>query len=168
MIQVVGHCLLNSWETAALWGITAFCGAHPMEVVITAFGLFPAHDEGDILSRDRMDHAHVVTELDPISSLRITAWCMNALYRLQTFQSQATAQLVDQAQTLQMTVQLRDEQMQQASDELADRGARIGTLEAQVQELQVTLAERAAELDFLADQLHDLQLDLDDANAQLQ
>ena len=67
-----------------------------------------------------------------------------------------------------MTVQLRDEQMQQASDELADRGARIGTLEAQVQELQVTLTKRAAELDFLADQLHDLQLDLDDANAQLQ
>ena len=57
--------------------------------------------------------------------------------------------------------------MQEASDELADRGARIGTLEGQVQEMQITLSERDAELDFLGDQLHDLRLDLDDANTQL-
>ena len=49
------------------------------------------------------------------------------------FQSQATAQLVDQAQTLQTTLQLRDEQMHEAGAELADMGARIGTLEGQVQ-----------------------------------
>ena len=58
-----------------------------------------------------MDHVHDIADLDPIGSLRTVARCMNALYRLQVFQSQTTAQLVDQAQTLQMTLQLRDEQM---------------------------------------------------------
>ena len=90
VIQVVGHRLLDSWETAAMRGITAFCDAHPMEVVLTPFGLFPAHDEGDLLWQNRMDHVHVVADLDPVGSLRTAARCMNTLYRLQVFQSQAT------------------------------------------------------------------------------
>ncbi|XP_039841729.1 uncharacterized protein LOC120702017 [Panicum virgatum] len=43
----------------------------------------------------------------------------------QIFLSQATAQLVDQAQALHLTVQLRDEQLCEASDELESRGALI-------------------------------------------
>jgi len=85
VIQVVGHRLLDSWETAAMRGITAFCDAHPMEVVLTPFGLFPAHDEGDQLWQNRMDHVHIVADLDPVGSLRTAA-----LYRLQMFQSRAT------------------------------------------------------------------------------
>ena len=48
------------------------------------------------------------------------------------------------------------EEMSEASNQLADRGARIGTLVGQVQEIRVTLAECDAELDFLGDQLQDL------------
>jgi chromosome segregation ATPase len=92
---------------------------------------------------------------------------MHALYRLQTFQSQATTQLVDQAQALHLTVQLRDEQLCEASEELDSRGALITQLESQVQELQDMVMDRDATLHFLEDQFHDLQLDLDNAKGQL-
>ena len=48
------------------------------------------------------------------------------------------------------------EEMSEASNQLADRGARIGTLVGQVQEIRDTLDECDAELDFLGDQLQDL------------
>jgi len=133
VIQVGGHRLLDAWEMAAMWCIAAFCDAHPMVVVLMPFGLFTAPDEGDLLWQNRMDHVHVMADLDPVGFLRTAPQCTNAPYRLQVFQSQATAQLVDQAQTLQTTLQLRDEQMHEAGAELADMGARIGTLEGQVQ-----------------------------------
>ena len=85
MIQVVGHRLLDSWETTTMRAITAFCNAHQMEVVLTPFGLFLAHDEGDLLWPNRMDNVHVAADLDPVGSLRTAAQCMNALYRLQVF-----------------------------------------------------------------------------------
>jgi hypothetical protein len=65
-----------------------------------------------------MANLHVVAGIDPVGTLRTTAQFFNALYRVQVFQSQAMAQLVDQAQALQMTVQLRDEQLRETSDEL--------------------------------------------------
>ena len=68
-----------------MWGITTFYDAHRMEVVLMPFGLFQAHEEGDILWQNRMDHVHIVADLDPVGSLRTAARCMNALYRLQTF-----------------------------------------------------------------------------------
>ena len=74
-----------------------------------------------------------VATLDPVGALWTTALCLDGLYRLQTFQSQATTQLVGQAQALHLTVQLRDEQLREASDELASRGALITQLESQVQ-----------------------------------
>ena len=76
------------------------------------------------------------------------------------------AQLVDLAQTLQMTINLRDEQMQDASEEIVDRGVRIGQLEGQVETLEVIDGERKAMIEFLEDQIHDLNLDLDDAQGQ--
>ena len=66
-----------------------------------------------------------------------------------------------------LTVQLRDEQLQEASAELASRGALITQLHGQVLELQDTVMDRDATINFLEDQFHDLQLDLDDAQAQL-
>ena len=71
-----------------------------------------------------------VATLDTVEAQQTTAWCLDALYRLQIFQSQATAQLIDQAQALHLTVQLRDEQLREASDELENRGALITKLES--------------------------------------
>ena len=116
--QAIGHRLLDTWETAALRALVTFCSQHPLEVVLFAFGLFPAHDPADPLWLDRMANVASVAAVDPIGALRTTAECLNALYCQQVFQSQATAQLVDQAQALHMTVQLRDEQLCEASDEL--------------------------------------------------
>jgi chromosome segregation ATPase len=108
-----------------------------------------------------------VATLDPVGALRMTALCLDGLYHLQTFQSQATAQLVDQAQALHLTVQLRDGQLREASDELESRGALITQLQSEVQVLQDTVMDRDTTLHFLEDQFHDLQLDLDDAQGQL-
>ena len=66
-----------------------------------------------------------------------------------------------------LTVQLRDEQLRDANDELANWGALITQLQSQVQELQDMVMDRDATLHFLEDQFHDLQLDLDDAQGQL-
>ena len=104
--QVIGHRLLDTWETTAMRAMTIFCSQHPLEVVLSLFGLFPALDPANPLWRDRMANLDTVATLDPIGALRTTAFCLDALYHLQTFQSQATAQLVDQAQALHMTVQL--------------------------------------------------------------
>ena len=110
--------------------IVTFCTQHPLEVLLSAFGLFPAHDPADPLWHDRMANVAAVATLDPIGALQTTAWCLDALYRLKIFQSPATAQLVDQAQALHLTVQLRDEQLREASDELESRGALITQLES--------------------------------------
>jgi hypothetical protein len=47
--QVTGHSLLDSWELAATTALTTFCDQHPLEVVLTPFGLFPPVDEADPL-----------------------------------------------------------------------------------------------------------------------
>ena len=112
--------------------MTAFCSSHPLEVVLTAFGLFPAPDPTDPLWLDRMAHVDVVATLDPVGALWTTAMCLDGLYRLHTYQSYAVAQLVDQARALHLTVQLRDEQLREASDELVSRGALITQLQSQV------------------------------------
>ena len=165
--QVIGQSLLDTWELTAMRAMTTFCSLHPLEVVLTAFRLFPAPDPADPLWLDRMANMDAVATLDPIAALWTTALCLDGLYRLQTFQSYATAQLVDQAQASHLTIQLRDEQLCEASDELASRGALITQLQGQVNELQDTVMDRDATIHFLKDQFHDLQLYLDDAQGQL-
>ena len=102
--QVIGHRLLNTWETTAMGAMITFFSQHPMEVLVSAFGLFPAHDPADPLWRDRMANVATVATLDPVGALRTIALCLDALYHLQISQSYATAQLVDQAQALHLTV----------------------------------------------------------------
>ena len=111
MTQMVGHHLLDTWELIAMRVLTTFYSLHPLEVVLTAYGLFPAHDPADPLWLDRMAHVDAVATLDPVGALWMTALFLYGLYRLHTFQSYAVAQLVDQAQALHLTIQLSDEQL---------------------------------------------------------
>ena len=74
---------------------------------------------------------------------------------------------MDQAQALHLTVQLTDEQLQEASAELESRATLIAQLHGQVHELQDMVMDRDATIHFLEDQFHHLQLDLDDAQGQL-
>ena len=55
-----------------------------------------------------------------------------------------------------LTVQLRDEQLQEASAELESRAALIAQLHGQVHKLQDTVMDRNATINFLEDQFHDL------------
>ena len=115
--------------------LITFCSQHPLEILLSAFELFLAHDPADPMWRDRMANVATVATLDPVGAVQTIALCLDALYRLQIFQSQATAQLVDQAQALHLTIQLRDEQLQEASAEIESRGALITQLHGQVHEL---------------------------------
>ena len=68
-----------------------FCSQHPLEVLVSAFGLFPAHNPADPPWRDRHANVATVATLDPVGALRTTALCLDGLYHLQIFQSYATA-----------------------------------------------------------------------------
>ena len=85
MTQVIGHHLLDTWELTAMRAMTTFCSLHPLEFVLSAFGLFPAHDPAGPLWLDRMAHVDAVATLDPVEALWTTALCLDSLYRLQTF-----------------------------------------------------------------------------------
>jgi len=81
--QVIGHRLLDTWETTAMRALITFCSQHPLEVLLSAFGLFPAHDPADPLWLDWMSNLAAVAAIDPVGALRMTAECLNALYHLQ-------------------------------------------------------------------------------------
>ena len=89
--QMVGHHLLDTWELTAMRVMTTFCSLHPLEVVLTAYGLFPAHDPANPLWLDRMAHVDAVATLDPVGALWTIVMCLDNLYRLHTFQSYAVA-----------------------------------------------------------------------------
>jgi len=82
---VIGHRLLDTWETTALRALITFCSQHLLQVLLSAFRLFPAHDPADPLWLDRMANLHLVAGIDPVGALRTTAQRLNALYHLQVF-----------------------------------------------------------------------------------
>ena len=89
--QAIGHYLLDTWETTAMKAMITFCSQHPLEVLLSAFRLFPAHDPTDPLWHDKMANVATVATLDPVGALRTVAECLNTLYCLQISQSQAIA-----------------------------------------------------------------------------
>ena len=89
--QAIGHYLLDTWETTAMKAMITFCSQHPLEVLLSAFGLFPSHDPTDPLWHDKMANVATVATLDPVGALRTVAECLNTLYCLQISQSQAIA-----------------------------------------------------------------------------
>ena len=89
-------------------------------------------------------------------TISMSVKCMNALYRLQTLQGNAMAQIIGSAQTSHETVNAREEQ-------IVDLNAQIDQLEGQVEERDALLGERNAEIALLEQQLNALQIQLDDA-----
>jgi len=37
--QVIGHGMLDTWETTAMRTLITFCSQHPLEILLSAFGL---------------------------------------------------------------------------------------------------------------------------------
>ena len=159
--QVTGHRLLDSWELAATCALTTFCDQHPLEVVMTPFGLFPVVDEADPLWLDRMNTSHVLAALDTVGTVRVTAQCLNAQYRLQVFQGNAIAQLAELAQGHLGMVIDRDFQ-------IIELQGQVQQLQGQVHAPQTTVAEHEAMMEFLDEQIGELNMEIDNVQEQLQ
>lgn len=86
-IEVIGHCLIDSWKAAAMKALTTFYEQHPLEVVLAPAGLFSAVNEGDPLWLDRVAHLGILAGLDPVETITLSVRCMNALSHLKTLQS---------------------------------------------------------------------------------
>ena len=64
--QVIGHRLLDTWELTAMRAMSTFYSQHPLDIVLSSFGLFPAHDPADPLWLDRMANVDTVATLNPV------------------------------------------------------------------------------------------------------
>lgn len=160
-LEVIGHRLADTWESAALKTLTTFCSQHPVEIVMDPIGLFPLEQADDPMWVDHIQHAEVLGFIWPKEVIHTTTRCMTALFRLLTQQSAAIASLSDLAQANQMMGDNRDAQ-------IAELTARVGELEVEVEEVCDDLNERIGLVDMLEDQVHDLQIELADANKEIQ
>jgi hypothetical protein len=81
-IEVVGYCLVDAFEAAALKAITTFCEQHPNAVAAYPIGLFPAvfaHDAEWIFRTTYL--GHLVGDIAE-DTLRAVIRYRNAQYRL--------------------------------------------------------------------------------------
>ena len=76
MTHVIDHLLLDTWETTAMQAIVTFCTQHPLEVLLSAFGLFLAHDPADPLWRNRKANVVTIATLDPFGAIQMTGLCL--------------------------------------------------------------------------------------------
>jgi hypothetical protein len=131
-IEAMGCCLADTWETTSMKALTTFCERHPMEVTLAPICLFPAVQDDDPMWLDRVQHMDYLVDFHTQETILTSVRCMNALYHLQALRSQGLAQATDLAQADYMMVDSRDEQIQELSEDLEDRDARIGQLEGQI------------------------------------
>ena len=107
-----------------------------------------------------MNSSHILSALDPVGIVRITARCMNALYRLQVARGNTIAQLADLAQANHEMVHTRDEF-------IVDLHAQLDQVEGQIGTLQTIVGEHEAMIGFLEEQVGALTLELNNAHEQL-
>jgi hypothetical protein len=97
-IEVVGHCLADTFEATALETINILCDRHPDEVARCPIGLFPAADSRDPEWTFRVSHfGHLLGDLTE-ETLCATIRFMNAQYRHQTLQRHGMSQMTSLAQ----------------------------------------------------------------------
>ena len=107
-----------------------------------------------------MNSSHILSALDPVGIVCITARCMNALYRLQVARGNTIAQLADLAQANHEMVHTRDEF-------IVDLHAQLDQVEGQIGTLQTIVGEHEAMIGFLEEQVGALTLELNNAHEQL-
>src|SRR6185369_12542056 len=166
-IEVVGYCLVDAFETAALKAITTFCEHHPNEVAAYPIGLFPAVNAGSAEWLFRTTHiGHLVGDVAD-ETIQTVVRYMNAQYRYQVLQQRHMDQVIDLAQTFQRGLSLRDTQIQGLNEAVAGRDHAIAQFELQVMEHGAEIVQRNTVIGFLQGQVHELQADLDDAMAHI-
>jgi hypothetical protein len=155
-LEVVGHRLLDTWELAAMKALNKFCAKNYAAVTLAPIGLFPAEQPNDPNWLSRIGHTGYLQENIVAETISMSVKCMNALYRLQTLQGNAMAQIIGSAQTSHDMVNARNEQIR-------DLNAHVDQLEGQVQERDTLLGERDADLALLEQKFNALQIQLDNA-----
>ena len=129
------------------------------ECTLAPIGLFPVEQTNDPNWLSRVGHTGYLQQNRAAETISMSVKCMNALYRLQTLQAKAMAQItqiIGSAQTSHEMVNAKNEQ-------IADLDAHIGQLEGQVEERDALLDERDADFALLEQQFTAQQIQLDNA-----
>src|SRR6185312_2347645 len=155
-LEVVGHRLVDTWEIAAMRALNKFCEKNYAAVTLAPIGLFPAEQPNDPNWLSRVGHTRYLQQNRAAETISMSMKCMNALYRLQTLQAKAMAQIIGSTWTSHEIVTARNEQ-------IADLDAHIGQLEGQVEERDALLDERDADFALLEQESTAQQFQLNNA-----
>jgi hypothetical protein len=126
----------DTTKVAAMKTLTTFCGCHPLEMAMHPLGLFPAEKKNDPMWCNRVSHVKDVGAMYPDLVGRVTVQCMNALYRLQTLQSDAMAHLANIAQTTKLTLDGREDFVVDLSSELVEKDLQVERLSQRIPTLE--------------------------------
>ena len=121
-LEVVGHRLLDTWELAAMKALNKFCAVNYAAVTLAPIGVFPAEQPNDPNWLSRIGHTRYLQQNRDAEIISMSVKCINALYRLQTLQGNAMAQIIGSAQTSYEMVNAKNEQ-------IVDLNAHIDQLE---------------------------------------
>jgi hypothetical protein len=171
---VVGYCLVDTIEAAALEAIHIFCDQHPEEVAGYPMGLFPAADSRDPEWVFRVSHCgHLLGDLAE-ETLCTTIRFMNAQHHYQILQHRCMNQLTNIAQSHHRNVDQQVTQIEEpqatitTKDEvIAQQDETIIHREDQIIESVTLIIQCNTIIEFLQDQVHDLTLELDDTIAHI-
>jgi hypothetical protein len=173
-IDVVGHCLADTFEAAALEAINIFCDQHPDEVARYSIGLFPAADSREPEWTFQVPlFGHLLGDLAE-ETLRTTVRFMNAQNRHQIHQRRGMSQMtsitqgyhrntnrhITEIEELQAMITAKDEVIAQWDETIIHR-------EDQILESDTLIIQHNTVIEFLQEQIHDLTLELDDAIAHI-
>ena len=154
-VEIRGNQLADTWEAVALQALTQFCDQHPMEITNLLISLFPATKKHDLAWLDRVDHMDILGYTCPQETILTSMRCMNALFRLYQLQKESMDLLLQTAQASHLTVNARNEQIDELKQGMDKRGAMVEQLEEQIQDLHMELDAAHAHIDWHHD--HDAQ-----------
>jgi hypothetical protein len=123
--EFLGYRAEDTIEAIALYGLTTFCGFHPLELSTHPIGLFPADKEDDPMWKDRVEHAKDVWALYPGQTAHLTVRCMNALYHLQAVWGEAMSQLMGLVEATKITLDNREDLVVDMSTELVEKDLQV-------------------------------------------
>jgi hypothetical protein len=173
-VDVVGYCLVDTIEAAALEAIHIFCKQHPMEVAGYPIGLFPTIDSSDPEWNFRIAHyGHLLGDSAEETICGIIRF-MNVQHHYQILLRRSMGQLTGVAQGhyrnanrhVTQTVELRD-LVTEKEEIITAREEAILHREDQINESDAIITQRNTIIEFLQEQIHDLILEVDDAHAHI-
>jgi TolA-binding protein len=132
-------------------------------MVMHPLGLFPAEKRDDPMWCNRVSHVKDVWAMHPDQVGRITVQCMSALYRLQALQSDAMEHLTNLAQTTKLTLDSREDFVDDLSSELVEKDLQVEQLSQRIATLEQQVEIRDNTIDVLENQLCDVQEELEEA-----